>query len=119
MQLLDDEPPRVVILFPSSLRLKASTSEIRSRLAAAGYPTSEDIEGLDVTFDAADDRLANSSLTRLLQELAAMGVAFADDYKQSVSPAAHVSALIERGVVFDSPRSCSFNGRQWMARELR
>ena len=53
------------------------------------------------------------------QELAAMGVAFADDYKQSVSPAAHVSALIERGVVFDSPRSCSFNGRQWAARELQ
>jgi len=103
----------VSIILDGRIRVLCLPDEARAAIVDAGRQAKRTRYGTEVAFDGIEPDLMNDDLIALLQMLARNGVGFARDYKQGWSPSEVVGELIERGVHFENPWACGFDGHAW------
>lgn len=106
-------PTHVSIILGDTVRILGMTGPVRRGLVDAGRTASRSRYGARVSYESGPSNLDNGDLIELLQLLAYLGVGFARDFTQLWPPAAVVSELISRGVNFENPWACGFDGRTW------
>jgi hypothetical protein len=113
--MIRDDPPRLTLVLDGLLRIEGWTPTLRAACEAAGLHVESDAWGYHcVRFDAEPiDLRQNRSAIRALRLLAAQGVAFARDCKQTYDPAYSVQYLREAGLLEGEILTCAFDGRAW------